>query len=96
MSFIPEQNLTGRHLVAQFILSHRKKGHVLPYIEYEYIGKWLRLAEGEEDQLLLILSEIIPQFFKERQDWSYPPSLKIIDQKVCRILIAKSRRRIDL
>lgn len=95
MSFIPDHSLKGRHLIAQFVLHHRKSGLMLPYNEYEYIDRWLKLTDSE-DRLLLILSDIIPQFFKDRRDWSHPPSLKLIDQKVCKMLIAKNRRQVEL
>ncbi|NRA64369.1 MAG: hypothetical protein HRU19_07785 [Pseudobacteriovorax sp.] len=95
MTFIPDKHLNGRNLIAQFILLHRKRGLFLPYSEYSYIDKWLALAESD-DQLLLVLSDIIPYFYKARADWTHPPSLKLVDQKICRILMAKSRRRLEL
>jgi hypothetical protein len=95
MTFIPEHNLKGRHLIAQFVLHHRKRGLVLPYSEYDFIDKWLKLT-ASEDQLLLLLSDIVPKFYQDRQDWTHPPSLKLIDSKVCKMLMAKRNQRLGI
>ena len=90
MSFIPSQNLHGRHMIAQFVLEKRAKGTVLPYSEYQYIDAWLKL--GAEDDLLLILDDILPRLYANSKARAYPASLSKIDRQVQAKLKANMQR----
>ncbi|SME89495.1 hypothetical protein [Pseudobacteriovorax antillogorgiicola] len=81
MSYIPPDSLQGRNLIAQFVLSLRKSGFVLPYREYQYIDQWLKL--GHEDEVLLVLDEVLPPLFKKAENHRHPPSLRFVHREVC-------------
>ena len=94
MSFMPNNHLHGRNLIAQYILSSRQSGAFLRYSEYAYIDKWLEL--GDEDSLMLVLEDLLNNLYNKPHN-GHPPSLALIDKKVCSRLIqineASSRAR---
>ncbi len=91
MSFIPSDQLDGPNLIAQFIIEYRGRGHFLPYDDHQLLKKWIAQA-GNVDELLLILSDIVPEFFKNSvAQGKHPPSLMRLDKKVCKILEARAQ-----
>lgn len=91
MSYLPVDNLSNLNLITHFIIEYRGRGHFLPYDEHRFISKWLDLA-GDSDSLLLILSDIVPEFYEKHSSRSHPPSLARLDRKVTQILAAREQR----
>lgn len=91
MSYIPTKQLEGAHLIAQYVIEYRGKGHFLPYDDHRIIGDWLKQCESA-DSLLLVLSDLIPEFYGKTRTSSHPPSLSRLDVKVRNILKARSSR----
>jgi hypothetical protein len=69
-------------LIAQFVLEHRGEGQVLPYTDYAIIEEWVA-ASASPDDLLVILSDLLPAHFSpEQRRGSKPRSLKALRRKV--------------
>lgn len=62
MSFVDVDQMSASDLVATYILECRGRGICLAYHEYQLVSEWL-VACGDVDQLLLILSDILPDYF---------------------------------
>ncbi len=89
MSFIPSEDLDGPNLIAQFIIEYRGRGHFLPYDDHLILKQWITKA-GNAETLLLVLSDIVPNFFgKSAASGKHPPSLAKLDRKICKILEAR-------
>lgn len=58
MSFASIESLSPADLVAQYILTKRGRGICLSVSDYECVEKWLELAGGEADPVLLILADL--------------------------------------
>ena len=91
MSYIPPSQLEGAALIAQYVIDCRAKGHFLPYDEHRIINKWLA-ASDDADSLLLILSDVLPDFYAKAQHRSQPPSLGRLDSKIS-LILSRSRQR---
>ncbi|MCX6130263.1 MAG: hypothetical protein NTX25_14520 [Proteobacteria bacterium] len=85
MSYIPPEQLEGASLITQYVIDCRAKGHFLPYDEHRLLNKWLALS-SDADALLVILSDILPEFYAKGQHKSQPPSLSRLDKKLSLIL----------
>jgi hypothetical protein len=92
MSFGDFDQLTPSHLIAQYVLECRGVGQALPYTDYEIIEEWLAAAATADD-LLLVLSDILPEFFSGEKKRSKPRSLKGARKKVLRKLKESSALR---
>ncbi len=96
MSIIPPEQLEGPNLIAQFIIEYRGRGHFLPYEDHSLIVRWLERA-GSADELLLVLSDIIPDFYaKAGAQGKHPPALQRLDRKITQILEARVRHNMSL
>lgn len=96
MSFIPPDQLDGPNLIAQFIIEYRGRGHFLPYDDHLLVKKWIEQA-GDVDTLLLVLSDIIPKFFKAAaEQGKHPPALTRLDRKVSQILEARRKNQMPM
>lgn len=95
MSYIPPKQLDKENLIVQYVVSSRGKGHFLPYDEYYIIKKWLQAADSAES-LLLVLSEILPDFYQKSGSKRLPPSLSRLDKKISAILDVKRQRAREL
>jgi len=85
MSIINLDGLPARELIAQYIIELKGSGHMLPYSDYEYIEIWLREVSDNSDTLLLVLSEILPDYFGEGDDKKARRSLKGVHKKVIQV-----------
>lgn len=63
MSFVDLDSLSPSALIAQYVLECRGQGHALPYSDYHVIEEWLDAA-GDADELLLVLSETLPEHYE--------------------------------
>jgi hypothetical protein len=75
--------------VVQYVLELRAQGHFLPYQDYEIIAGWVEAASGE-DELLLVLAEILPDFFSKVLVGGKPKSLSSVNKKVLKTLKTKA------
>lgn len=87
MSFANPQNLTPSELVAQYVLSLKGNALFLPYQDYAVIDHWLANSQSL-DELLLILSDLLPPFFTQNRK----PSLVGIQSLVLNRLTANKMR----
>jgi hypothetical protein len=82
MSLIDLDSLPPADLIAQYILELKGSGNILPYTDYECIGAWLKELSNDSDQLLLILSEILPNYFSPEKPNNKRRNLKGVDKSV--------------
>lgn len=68
-------------VIVDYVNSLQGRGHFLPYRDQEYIQKWLGLAGGDEDRLLLVLSEVLPPLYEKKSGKG--PRLAAADKSVC-------------
>lgn len=80
MTVMNFEQMSDRQMVVQFILEYRNKGLFLPYAEYFLIDNWLALVP--RDTLIMVLSDVMPQYFEEKANRSQPPSLKGLNKLV--------------
>lgn len=81
MSLLNIDELTPQHQLAQYVLEFRGQGHCLPYQDYEILKEWFLASAGDHDRLLLILSDVLPDYFN-RPGRNLPPDLKGVRKKV--------------
>ncbi len=77
--------LSTKELVVQYVLECRGRGLQLAYHDYEIISGWVNEYD-QRDELIGILSDILPAYFEKRAQKSVPPSLKGVQRKVLRKL----------
>jgi hypothetical protein len=80
-----------RQHVVGYILELRGQGHFLPYQDYEIVADWIKAA-GSEDDLLIVLSETLPEFFVVPAG-SKPKSLSSVHKKVLKALKTRAMMR---
>jgi len=85
MSIVHYDGLAPADFIKQYVLELRGKGTTLPYSDHEIIKEWINLSKNKDD-LLLILSEILPDFFAKKIANKHPPSLKGAHKKVLKKL----------
>ncbi len=62
MSYVDLENLAPEDLILHYVLECRGQGLFLPYQDYQIIDEWLG-ALPDTDEVLLVLSEVLPEFF---------------------------------
>lgn len=62
MSYLDLDKLAPEDLILQYVLDCRGEGLFLPYQDYQIIEEWLG-ALSNVDELLMVLSEVLPPFF---------------------------------
>ncbi len=82
MSHYCVDDLSKRELIARFVIETRSTGHMLSYLDYEVIDRWLLAARGDADALLLTLDEVLPEYFSNNHDKRISRSLRGIEKKV--------------
>jgi hypothetical protein len=60
-------------LIVSYVLDLRRQGCFLPYTDYHIVSEWLRGAGGDVDELLLVLSEVLPQYYADGAQTSRRP-----------------------
>lgn len=85
MSFIDLDKLSPEDLILQYVLSCRGQGHFLPYSDHQIITDWLA-ATANADELLLVLSDVLPPFFEGDGKRQAPRSLVGANKLVLRRL----------
>lgn len=91
MSFIDLDKLSPQDLILQYVLECRGSGHFLPYSDHEIIASWLK-ATTDLDELLLVLSDVLPQFFEGDGKRDKPRSLTGANKLVLRRLKDRAMR----
>lgn len=80
-------------MVERFIVECRGCGLQLPYSDLTIIAQWIDRSPNF-DLLLMILSDLIPEYFERKADRRIPPSLKGLDKKVNQRLFDLTKRRL--
>lgn len=82
MTILDVDSLSSPDLIVQYVVECRGKGHFLPYADHQIIQEWLALAP-HPDHLLLVLAEVLPEYFeKDRQAGRPPRALSGVRLKV--------------
>jgi hypothetical protein len=83
MTLMQLDSLSPQQLIAQYVIECRGQGLLLPYDEYEIIGQWLA-ASTSVDELLLILSDILPGYYRSEfpEKRRRPKSLKSLHRRI--------------
>lgn len=63
--------------------------------DHYVIAEWIKAAPNS-DTLLLVLADILPDYFAKRADKSQPPSLKGLQKKVLKKLKDAAMQQADL
>lgn len=95
MSIFDLDQLSKSETIAQYIIELREKGHMLPYDDYKIIKSWMDAIKHDDENLLIILSDILPLFYENRKSSGPPPSLKSINRKVLKNIHEFSGRQYD-
>lgn len=93
MSILNFDQMSDRQLIAQYILEFRNRGLFLPYSDYRIIESWLQHAKS--DTLLLILSDILPDFFEKSQKDAQPPTIQRLNRLVLKNIKEHSLRTLS-
>ena len=64
MSIFDLEKLSPAEQISQYIIEVKGVNAFLSYMDYEIIDSWLKLAKGNSERLLLILSEILPKYYQ--------------------------------
>lgn len=92
MSFLDLDKLSPEDLILHYVLEVRGRGHFLPYSDYQIIDEWL-LAVKDPDELLLVLADVLPDFFaKKAEGGGQPRSLAGARRLVLRRLQDRAMR----
>ena len=95
MALVDLDKLSPAGLIAQYVIECRNVAPVLPYTDYEVIDEWLAAA-GNPDQLLLVLSDVLPDYFDPAQrKTAKPRSLKGARRMVLKRLGIGGSRAVD-
>ena len=92
MTLLDIESLPSADFILHYVVECRGKGHFLPYMDHQIIQSWLSMV-CHPDQLLLVLSEILPDYFeKDRLAGRPPRSLSGVRLKVQRRLKEQAMR----
>jgi hypothetical protein len=92
MSILELDKLNSEELIAQFIIESKEKGFFLSYSDYELISIWLKVADKDPDTVLLVLSEILPNYMAKNKERSGKCSLKGINHSVLKAIVDVQRK----
>lgn len=90
MSIMDLDSLSPVALVTQFIVEKRGKGHFVTRDEMTLIQGWLEHAQGNPDDVILVLEEILEKKIKQKDDRQKIISLLSIQKSVLKRLQEKS------
>ena len=93
MTFLDLDKLTPEDLIVQYVLECRGSGHFLPYLDYGVVEDWVK-ASADVDELLLVLSEVLPGFFTPQSEGAKPRALTGARKLVLRRLKDRAMRQI--
>ena len=68
-------------VLSLFVLKFRQRGLTLPTRDLITLKSWLLLVKNDENLLLVVLSDLLPQHFEKTSGSSCPP-LCLLDKKV--------------
>lgn len=66
MSYYNLETTHPQDVIVSYVLELSRQGCFLPYGDYEIVGKWLKRVEGDVDELLLVLSEVLPDYYSSK------------------------------
>ena len=92
MSILELDKLSKEELIAQFIIESKETGFFLLYSDYDLISIWLKEAGDDPDMVLLVLSEILPDYIKKHKNRSGKLSLKGIHRRVLKAIVDAKKR----
>jgi hypothetical protein len=91
VTFVDLEKLAPEDLIVQYVVECRGSGHFLPYVDYQVIEEWLGASPCADD-LLLVLADVLPDFFSQQGDRAKPRSLTGARKLVLRRLKDKAMR----
>lgn len=75
--------------IVQYVVDLRGQGHFLPYEDYAIIEGWISSSTNQDD-LLLVIGEVLPDFFSELPEGAKPKSLASVNKKILKALKLKT------
>ena len=87
MTYMTLEGKTPHVVISEYIVERKSKGLTLSYSDLPFVHKWLRLAAGDSDRLMLVLDEVLDDSEscgQKKKLVEYP--LKVWDARVCRRL----------
>jgi hypothetical protein len=66
MSILDLPSLSKKELLFHYVLDCRNRGVTLPYSDLEVLEAWTREIHDDVDALLLILSDVLPKYFSDK------------------------------
>jgi hypothetical protein len=76
------EDMSPREMIAQYVIEVRARGLLLPYNEYGLIERWLELAHNDVERLLLVLSEVLPDYYQPDINKGRAKGLMGVDKKI--------------
>ncbi|MBI2603603.1 MAG: hypothetical protein HYW48_11175 [Deltaproteobacteria bacterium] len=67
MSILELTTLSPQETILHYVMECRNDETTLPYTDLELIECWLEAIEKDGDALLLILSDILPEYFAKKK-----------------------------
>jgi len=92
VSLVDLDQLNDFELIAQYVVECRGKGHFLPYEDHDTIRQWIGQSQ-DADNLLLVLSEVLPDYFAKFSHFANPPTLRGVEKLIKSRLKAKKMMR---
>ena len=83
MTIADTNNMNGMSLIVHFVIEARNRGLFLPYQDLEVIECWINCCQDTND-LLLLLDEHLPSFYRKHEDKPFPPSLSGVKNFILR------------
>ena len=74
MTIADTNSMNDMSLIVHFVLETRNRGLFLPYQDIEVIESWINTCQDTND-LLLLLDEHLPGFYRKHDDKPFPPPL---------------------
>lgn len=72
---------SSAEFVMDYIITIRDRGPFLAYEDYQLLQRWLQKCP-DQNKLILVLDEFLPQMFEKAGTEAKPPSLKRVAKKV--------------
>jgi hypothetical protein len=76
--------LSPAELIAHYVLHCKPAGMCLSFAEYQLIDTWLTAVDDDGEVLLVILSEILPPYYREQSASKRQSSLQFFHKSVMR------------
>lgn len=67
MSFVDLNSLSKKEMILHYVMACSNKGLNLSYNDLMVIESWIKEINSDYDSLMLILSEILPKYYENKE-----------------------------